>query len=208
MAQRFYPLLEEALEVGLETTVLAEDANGISLPEGFLVRNPNDRGNKPNAKTVSLTHPGTVIHHVPNVMAELLIPTTEAQILRVIHFHHIPPGIKIQFQRLNFRQSPNRDFTGLICGRSGEAQAFPIRQRDNSPYANLDFFSKTKEWNPLFVKYRRQTPLKDAEFGYLEIQAGRIPPKMKNTEDSYVIVARVPESAVPEFLRTAQTFPK
>lgn len=204
MAQRFYPLLEGALEVGLETTVLAEDAVGLNLPEGFLLRNPNDRGKKPNAKTVSLTHPGTVIDHVENMMAEFLSPLSDAQLLRVVHFHHVPQGAKVQFQRLNFRQSPNYNFVGFVCGRLGEAQAFPIRQRDNSPYANLDFFSRTKEWNPLFVKYHLQTPLKDMEIGYLEIEASKDLPEI----ESYVTVSRVSESDVPEFLRTAPTFPK
>lgn len=206
MTQRFFSVLGNALEIGLETTVQAAVGRKLSLAEGFSLRDPNARGDKPECQTVSVIHPA--VNSGANLPATLLSPVSEPEIFSVITFRNLPPETPTLFRRLNLKQAKDMLVLGMACGRAGEAQPFPIRQKTqpaDSPigYVNLDFLSKTSFWNPLYVKYRLNTPLEDVATGYLWIDAG-----YDENQNVRVTVKRVPESEVPEVLKTAETFPK
>lgn len=209
--QRFFSVLGNALEMGLETTVVREE----NLPllkqmaewgnlRGYTVRDPNARGDKPEAKTVSLAHPATIVG--ANLIPELLSypDPSDPNKTRTVYFGEVPHSITVLFQRLNFKQALTDGIKGMICGRHGEDKAFPIQQQNGAHYVNLDLFSKTAEWNPLFVKYHLTTTKPEYEFGYLGIYAT----KEKDIANRQIVtVCRVDEREVPEFLRAAPTLP-
>ncbi len=208
--QRFFSVLGNALEIGLETTFpkselsVLENMKRFGEIRGYTVRNPNDRGNKPDAKTVSLAHPAEI--EGANLIPELLSypdPSDPGK-TRTIYFGPIPHGVAVLFQRLNFKQTLTDGILGLICGRHGEEKAFPIRQQTGAPYVNLDLFSKTADWNPLYVKYHLTTTRPESEFGYLRVDAL----KLKDIANRQIVsVYRVDADEVPEFLRAAETLP-
>lgn len=217
MTQRFHSILGEALLIGLETTVnkdenqlVVEELKKINALEGFSVRDPNAHGTRPDAVTFSITHPAT--SNGTDLVTTLLDPIADTEQL-VLTFQGLPNRITSSFQRLNFKQVNNQECLGMVCGRDKEVQPFPIRQKtqnpkDNIGYLNLDFFSLTKTWNPLFVKYHFRTPAKDAEFGYLKV--GVLDPNYSPHAGQAVqlVISRVLETKVPEFLKTALTLPE
>lgn len=213
MAQRFYRILGDALQVGLETTVNKEHAQFLEglekygALEGFSVRDPNARGNKPDAKTLSITHPA-----ISNGASALDLIYFDKPM--IWEFAALPQGIKKEFQRINLKRdllgANDLNVLSLLCGRFNidglppETKPFEIRLNHQDPegkvgYLNLDFLSKTWMWNPLFVQCRlvaKYASEKAREFVYLKIEA-----HVNGKENVVVTISQVTENNVPEFLK-------
>lgn len=216
MAQRFHRILGDALQIGLETVVnkkksaplLAELERNGQLA-GFSVRDPNARGDKPDAQTLSVTH--FAIGNGVGVLDLVYFGKT-----MVWEFASLPEGLQKEFQRINLK----RDLLGanelnvlsLLCGRFNinglppETKPFEIRLNHQDPegkvgYLNLDFLSRTPVWNPLFARCRlvaRYASEKAREFVYLKIDAC-----VNERNNVVVTISQVSEDAVPEFLKPA-----
>lgn len=224
--KRFSKILK-ALKFGLETTVLkstweAAKENGLIIPEGMSISDPNSDGSKPDAKAIYLRHIGD--SNGVNLENDLIFsPSPDAEPL-VITFQKIPGGLDYLFQRMHFRHiRKGSPILGLQCSRftmfpeRPEPPSFSIKykrkdeiqreqQEKNLLHGDiwLDWYSKTECWNPLFVKYHFQVApaLKALEYGYLKIDAG-----FDEEKNIVITVSRIPETAVPEGLKTAFTFP-
>lgn len=207
--QRFFSVLGEALEIGLETTVPRSELAALEEMKkrgelrDYTIRDPNARGDKPEAKTASLTHPAEI--EGSNLLDETL-SEPDVNKSRTILFGKVPSDVAVLFQRLNFKQTVADGIKGMVCGRFDEANPFPIRQPNGKPYINLDFFSKTQVWKPLFVKYHLTTTKPECEFGYLRID-GCLRIDTDQLNHPMALVSRVREADVPEFLRAAETLP-
>jgi len=210
-AQRFFNIIA-SLNIGLETTVLKEEVSKLqqasSLPEGFSVRDPNAYGDKPKALTVGLTHPA--LNNGVDLATDVFFPVSIDSKPLIITFGKLPDNLPVLFQRINLEQDlREKDVLGLICGRFGESEPFIIRHRNETNprnpkrHVNLDCLSKSPIWNPLYVKYHLDTPLKNLKLEYLRIDVQK-----NETNNIVVTVSRVSGQEVPDFLRTALTDPK
>lgn len=212
--QRFCDILSGGLQIGLET-IIRKDAlarslgfpqftESIKLPEGFMMRVPKNK----EATTVGLIHAATT--DAVDLLDELYAEKT-----LTVSFAELPEGLEKLFQQLNIQQIPDQRIKGLLCQRftllteHPEHGPFKIKNKNEDPespigHINLDCFSKTKVWNPLYIKYRRTVAPNERrqEFGYITIDA------QMNQNRVTVIVNRADESKIPEELKTAETFPR
>ncbi|MBI3046225.1 MAG: hypothetical protein HYY86_01600 [Candidatus Harrisonbacteria bacterium] len=219
--QKFFPILQKALAIGLESNLLKESFDCKLLHsealQGFYFREPKN----PDAETVSLKHPAQT--NGKDLLNDLFFPITADEAPLLIKFQTLPDSLQPFYQRINLQAfSHHLDVLGLVCGRFGETKPFIIQNKTEiphpdrdglkdvpdtiivkNPFVNLDCYSKTKEWNPLFVKYRLASPLENLRIGYLKIEVSKA-----SDGAITVTVSRISEETVPEFLKTAQTFPK
>ena len=210
--QRFFPVLGNALGIGLESNVLESDylQSGRDLPEGFSIYKPLNS----YLGTLSLRHPAT--SNGFNLLNDLFLPLEKNTVQPlVLTFSKLPKGLPVQARKINLRRKNGYDTENLVgfkCGRftmfagHPETTAFDIQEKNErgqkyTGHLNLDCLSKTSVWNPLYVKYHLQTPLKNVEFGYLKII-------VQNLEGAIIVsIVRVFMYKVPEFLKNARTFP-
>jgi hypothetical protein len=175
--------------------------------EGFSVKDPNARGDKPDARTLSITHPAT--GNGIGVLDLVYFGKT-----MVWEFAGLPAGLRKEFQRINLKRdllgSNELNVLSLLCGRHSlpnlppETKPFEIRLQHQDPdgkvgYLNLDFLSRTPVWNPLFVRSRlvaKYASEKAREFVYLKIDAA-----VNEKNNVVVTISRVSENDVPEFLK-------
>jgi len=211
--QWFQSIIAKTLKVGLKTKVLTENLSGISLDPKFGIKEEEkiDSLTKNWEKTgyAFVRHPATT--NDVNLFENLLLNPDAAQPL-TITFGTLPTELKIN-QQLNFRQSPGPEAPGLAFGRftmfesrPEKPEPFYIRKdpSEGEKYLNLDCFSKSPAWNPLFVKYHLSVvpSLQKNEYGYLRIDVAK-----NENQEIVVTTSRANELDIPEFLKTAKTFP-
>ena len=212
-----FPILQKALSIGLESNCLKESFDyGLLNSEalkGFCFRDPKKLG----AKTVSLKHPAQINHK--DLLNDLFFPIAADETSLLIKFQTLPDSLQPLYQKINLhdktQEFPHPEVSELICGRFGEIKPFIIQNkteiphpdRDSlkdvpdtiivkNPFINLDCYSKTKEWNPLFIKYRLNSPLVNLRIGYLKIEV------MKTSGGAIEAkISRVPENQTPESLQ-------
>src|SRR3989338_1416530 len=107
--QRFFQVLGKGLKIRLETTVRKDllkshyDLNYVddyiavisiqeNLPEGFSIRNPNAKGDKPDAQTISLFHPAE--SNGVELDAEALSPIGDNEPILILKFEKVPEGLR------------------------------------------------------------------------------------------------------------------
>lgn len=213
-SKRFCDILSGGLQIGLETVIrkdvfarslgFPQFTESIKLPEGFMMRVPKSK----DATTVGLIHAATT--DAIDLLDELYAKKT-----LTVSFVPLPEGLEKLFQQLNLQQIPDQRVKGLLCQRftllpeHPEHGPFKIKNKNEDPespigHINLDCFSKTKVWNPLYIKYRMTVAPSERrqEFGYIKIDA------QINQGCVTVVVNRADESNVPEELKTSETFPR
>ncbi|MBI4992430.1 MAG: hypothetical protein HZB99_04400 [Candidatus Harrisonbacteria bacterium] len=217
---RFTGILGGGLSVGLETTVRRDELSAYlggdygklfaetpALRDHFMLRIPGH----PTAQTVSLVH--TAEANNPDLLKEIFLLNSSATLR--ITFSALPDGLTKLFQRLNLKQTPDASVQGLVCQRFTIFPEYPengpffIKHQDEDPkspigYINLDFFSRTEVWNPLYVKYRLNVvpSEKNLEFGYLKIDAAL------ESSCGIITVSLVSAGNVPPELNNFPTFPR
>lgn len=196
--QRFHRALgnSKALKIGLETNVLKSSLEGITLDPSFGVKDPG-------TDVVYIRHPAT--DNGADLTAHFLELPEKSEPL-ILTFAALPVGITGLFQRLNFRQLPDLPILGLEFGRfTVEPERPETKPLSPKPYFNLDCLSRSKVWNPLFVKYHYSVvpSQKDFQFGYLKVDA------VRNSRGEIVVtISRVSQSEAPEILQNALTLPR
>lgn len=217
---RFTSILGGGLSAGLETTVRRDELSAYlggdcgklfaetpALRNHFMLRIPGH----PAAQTVSLIHDAEANNL--DLLKEIFLLNSDAT-LNII-FTALPDGLTKLFQRLNLKQAPDAIVQGLVCQRftifqeHPESGPFFIKRQDENPkspvgFINLDFFSRTQVWNPLYIKYQLNVvpSEKNLEFGYLKIDA------RQENGCGIVMVSRVGADVVPPELHNFPTFPK
>ena len=217
--QRFCDILSGGLQIGLETVIRKDvfarslgfpeftdwlNSPSMKLPEGFMLRIPKNK----EATTISLTHTATT--NAIDLLDELY-----AEEILTVSFAELPEGLEKLFQKINLQQIPDQRIKGLLCQRftllpeHPENGPFKIKNKNEDPespigHINLDCFSKTDVWNPLYVKYRMTVAPNERhqEFGYIKIDALMVQNRVT------VTINRADESNVPEELKTSETFPR
>lgn len=196
-AQRFFPVLQKALSIGLESNFLKESFDygllNSGILQGFYFREPEKL-----AKTVSLKHPAQT--NSKDLLNDLFFPVAADETPLTIKFQTLPDILQPLYQRINLfdktQEFHNPDVLGLICGRFENNPPFKIQNREGAPYLNLDCYSKTKEWNPLFIKYCLNSPLETLRIGYLKVEV------MKTSSGAIEAkISRVSEKETPEHLQ-------
>lgn len=204
--QRFQRILGRGLAIGLESNIakgelakhqLNGDYNIVYGPQADYVRH-------------------SAVNNRMNLLKKLLLNPNSAKPLQIV-FKDLPSEVSVLFQRLNIRQRADDQVLGLAFARfpvpeiAEEKEVFYAIKENNQTdgYLNLDCLSRSPKWNPLFVKYHLSVmpSLKANEFGYvrIEIHKGLVRP---NIPIIFVKIFRVPESEVPDILKSAKTLPR
>lgn len=202
--QRFHRVLGRGLAVGLESNASKDE----------LVRNPIGNDYKIEADYLltgaHVRHPSIICG--ADMFNQLLLNPDTAENIEVT-FKALPKEIPVVYQKINIRQRVDERVLGLAFARfpvpeiSEENTVFhAIKNHGMSDgYLNLECFSRSPGWNPLFVKYHLSVvpSLRANEFGYLRMDVRREPDR-----NITVTVSRIRESEVPEVLKTAKTLPR